>query len=231
MKHTLKPAALYWASFNRFELRLLGEAVTVITQPGQNDEAVAHWVNRVEFCTAVDGTPRATPDAIRAELQEYGAWDAEELADDEANRRRIVWCAAHNIAEDDAPDCSEPVRGASADQTFRLNGEATRCGYSDRHAGHIVAISRNGKQVSFQAGTAELLNSADSGQPDALKFSPGGFVGHTSGAQRWKITADPLAAVEKFSLRGNGQWIAVGSRTSSGSRLVSGHSHHYDFNF
>lgn len=41
-------------------------------------------------------------DKIRAELKEYGAWDETELADDEANRLRIVWIAAGNISEDHA---------------------------------------------------------------------------------------------------------------------------------
>ena len=105
MASNLEPSALYWASFNRFELRLSGEAVSDIARPGPADDAVAYHVSRSE---SVDWHG-AKPDAIRAELAEYGAWDASELADDEANRRRILWLAAWNIAEDDAPDCSEPV--------------------------------------------------------------------------------------------------------------------------
>jgi hypothetical protein len=33
-------------------------------------------------------------------LREYGAWDAEELADHEQNLQRLLWCAAGNIAEE-----------------------------------------------------------------------------------------------------------------------------------
>ena len=40
---------------------------------------------------------KISADAIRAELEEYGAWDAEELADDAQNQKRIVWLAAGNI--------------------------------------------------------------------------------------------------------------------------------------
>jgi hypothetical protein len=43
----------------------------------------------------IDGTP----DDIRRELKEYGAWDAEELANDEQNLQRIAWIAAGNIAD------------------------------------------------------------------------------------------------------------------------------------
>lgn len=42
----------------------------------------------------------ATPSAIRAELKKYGAWTDDELADDEMNRRRIIWVAACNIKEE-----------------------------------------------------------------------------------------------------------------------------------
>ena len=53
---------------------------------------------------------RLPADKIRAELKEYGAWDEIELADDDANLRRLIWAAANNIAEDESPDFSEPVK-------------------------------------------------------------------------------------------------------------------------
>ncbi len=110
MKHTLIPDALYWASFDRFSLRLPGECVADCSASGSVDDAVAYWVDRIRFDeTNLLGEVQATPDAIREELSEYGAWDDEELADDEQNRHRIVWCAACNVAEDETPDCSEPL--------------------------------------------------------------------------------------------------------------------------
>lgn len=113
MKTDLNPSALYWASFNRFELRLSGACVAACSHSGQCDADVAHYAPEVRAQIKADGFANApTADKIRAELKEYGAWDAEELADDEANFARLVWIAAGNIAEDDAPDCSEPVRSA-----------------------------------------------------------------------------------------------------------------------
>ena len=112
---TINPAALYWASFNRFEFRLPGQAVIDCAHSGACDDDVAHWapkVNRYEAGERHAWAP--TPDKLRAELAEYGAWDDAELADDDANWRRIVWLAAGNIKEDDAPDCSEPVKKATA---------------------------------------------------------------------------------------------------------------------
>lgn len=108
---TDNPSALYWASFNCFEMRLPAQAVLDIHQQGANDAAVAHWAPIVAAQVEADGFKnRPTPDKIRAELDEHGAWDEAELADDAANWRRLVWIAAHNIGEDDAPDCSEPLK-------------------------------------------------------------------------------------------------------------------------
>jgi len=38
-------------------------------------------------------------DTLRRELREYGAWDADELADHEQNLQRILWLAAGEIVE------------------------------------------------------------------------------------------------------------------------------------
>lgn len=40
------------------------------------------------------------PATLVKELSEYGAWDAEELADHTDNLRRILWLAAGNIKDD-----------------------------------------------------------------------------------------------------------------------------------
>ena len=103
MKTALSPSALYWASFNRFDLRLPGECVAACSHSGPCDADVAHWA------PLVTRPANCTPDALRAELHEYGAWDADELADDAANWARILWIAAGDIAEDDSPDSSEPI--------------------------------------------------------------------------------------------------------------------------
>lgn len=110
MKIALNPSALYWASFNRFELRLSGECIEACSHSGQCDADVAHWAPIVAAqVKADDFANKPTPAAIRAELEEYGAWDARELADNAANWQRLVWIAAGNISDGDA-DCSEPVK-------------------------------------------------------------------------------------------------------------------------
>ena len=42
---------------------------------------------------------KIAPDVLRSELGEYGAWDSDELADHGDNLERIVWLAAHDVAE------------------------------------------------------------------------------------------------------------------------------------
>ena len=81
------------ATFNRFTLEIPESSVLDCTHPGPCDEDVAYWVDRVNW-------QQVDADEIRAELAEYGAWDDEELADEDANRRRILWIAAGNIADD-----------------------------------------------------------------------------------------------------------------------------------
>ena len=109
-RNSIIPDALYWASFNRFELRLTGECVVDCSASGDVGEAVEYWAPKVQEQIERDAFPlRPTADSIRAELREYGTWDSEELQDDEANFRRLVWIASCNVAEEDAPNCSEPV--------------------------------------------------------------------------------------------------------------------------
>jgi hypothetical protein len=44
---------------------------------------------------------------LSAELKEYGAWGAEELADHDQNLQRVLWLAAGDITEQDGCDCAE----------------------------------------------------------------------------------------------------------------------------
>ena len=114
MNITIYPTALYWASFNRFELRLPGQCVLDCSHSGPCDADVDLWVPKVRVIIASDAFPnQPTPDAIREELSEFGAWGEKELEDDNANLARIVWIAAGNIADEENPDCSAPVKGGA----------------------------------------------------------------------------------------------------------------------
>ena len=43
---------------------------------------------------------KVDPETLRDELREYGAWDAEELADHDANLSRLLWLACGDIVEE-----------------------------------------------------------------------------------------------------------------------------------
>lgn len=85
---------IHYVSFNRFELELPDQAVYDCSHAGQCDADVDHWQSRIIR------PDKCTPEALRAELDEYGAWDDDELSDDSANWRRIVWIAASNAKEE-----------------------------------------------------------------------------------------------------------------------------------
>lgn len=82
------------AYFNRFAIDLPDEAVTDCSHQGPCDEDVAYWERRIERPAEV------TESALAAELKECGAWDTEDLADDGANWRRLIWIAAGNIKDE-----------------------------------------------------------------------------------------------------------------------------------
>lgn len=86
------------AHFDRFSLSLPIACVRDCSRPGPVDDAVAFWAGS----RSIDWSGISEKD-IRAELKETGAWDEEELRDDEENRRRILWLAAGRI-NDDWPD-------------------------------------------------------------------------------------------------------------------------------
>lgn len=105
------PEALYWASFNRFEFRIPGQAIIDICHSGPNDSDVAAWLDKVLQQVEMDNFPRKpTLGKIREELDEYGAWDDTELLDETMNWQRLLWLAAWDIFESDEPDCSEPFK-------------------------------------------------------------------------------------------------------------------------
>jgi hypothetical protein len=81
-----------FAQFNRFEIELPLECIEACSHSGACDDDVAHWKPILKL--------KIDPELLARELQEYGAWDAEELADHEANLDRIIWLAASDLSEE-----------------------------------------------------------------------------------------------------------------------------------
>jgi hypothetical protein len=84
------------ASFNRFELELPQQCVNDCSHSGPCDEDCAFWARKLPIPASISFA------AIKVELKEYGAWDADELDDQDANWRRLIWIAACNIADEAA---------------------------------------------------------------------------------------------------------------------------------
>jgi len=102
-------------------------------------------------------------------------------------------------------------------------------GWSDIKAFTVVSVNAKGTVAVLQRDTATLLNGVDSGEPDALKFFRGGFVGHITGRQRYAYERDANGEKVRVSLRKNGEWRVSGAH---GARVEFGdRSEHYDFNF
>ncbi len=103
MKTTFEPSTLLWwtSSSGTIEFQMPWEAVQACSHSGDCDSDVAYWAPRIAEMrlSTVDPIRRFTPEDVRKELREYGAWDDKELANDAANWRRIIWLAANDINE------------------------------------------------------------------------------------------------------------------------------------
>ena len=89
-----------WASTGsgRIELQMsLSEAQSASHQ-GQCDDDV-QALSRLPHIEAQ--LNEISPALLRTELQEYGAWDEEQLADHEQNLQRLLWSLAGDIVEEE----------------------------------------------------------------------------------------------------------------------------------
>ena len=93
-----------WAHwFNgRVSVRYLpGPCVEDCTRPGPADDAVEHWVKRLEF--------EAPPWLLREYLGSFGVYDSAELCNHQANLGRLLWIWAHEC--NDAGDSVQMYLG------------------------------------------------------------------------------------------------------------------------
>ena len=111
----------------------------------------------------------------------------------------------------------------------RVGMAATVRGYSDAYAYTVIKVTP--KSATLRRVKATLLNGVDSGESDALSFSPGGFSGHTSGRQRYLYEEDPDGETIRVTKRKRGAWRTAGAGTGSSRVAFGKHSEHYDFNF
>lgn len=153
-------------------------------------------------------------------MQECG--EAQSTAARAGHYTEITDHAGHLSGEAYDKATRERPRYSLTVRPFAVGDGATVCGYSDRHA--FTVLSRTARSMTLQRDKATLQNGANSGAPDALQFTPGGFVGHTSDRQRWEYEPDPFGEVQiaRLTVRG---WEV------KGERVCAGRSEHYDHNF
>ena len=122
--------------------------------------------------------------------------------------------------------------GKLAKHYFKVGDEVNWSAGSDVESGVVSKVTPSSVVVVIDE--TELLNGPNSGEPDALTFTPGGFCGHMSGTQRWAHTRGTRTTV--FNFRSSTGRMKQKGTSSKGSMrswgvLRHGQLRHYDYNF
>jgi hypothetical protein len=91
----------YTRGCGRIEIEMSMEQAQSASHQGRCDDDVAMLAAEPDIAAQLE---KIKPDVLRDELRDYGAWDADELADHEQNLQRIVWLAAGDIVENEHDD-------------------------------------------------------------------------------------------------------------------------------
>ena len=84
-------------SSGRIELKMTLDQARSASHQGQCDPDVRDLSKVPAIARQL---AKIDPRTLRGELREYGAWDAEELADHDQNLQRLLWLAAGEIVEE-----------------------------------------------------------------------------------------------------------------------------------
>lgn len=87
-----------YADFERLTITMTLAQAESCSQPGRDAEPDV--LELMQDPKIRRQRAKIDPDLIRQELSEFGAWEDEELQDDEENWKRILWAAACDIAEE-----------------------------------------------------------------------------------------------------------------------------------
>lgn len=86
------------AYFERFVIELEDDDALSGSHPGPCDDDIKALLELPYIKAQFDDILK--PDDIRDELKDYGAWDEDELANDDDNQKRILWCACCDIRDE-----------------------------------------------------------------------------------------------------------------------------------
>jgi hypothetical protein len=125
---------------------------------------------------------------------------------------------------------------AYADASLKVGDKVAVREYTDITPGTV--ISRTGDKAVIRLHEFKLINKPDSGLPDAMQVTPGGFCAHWEGKQRNEVLPETNAGEVVVTLRGrfgdnDNVWRKTGYQTRDLSGLVYNdwkYTHH-DYNF
>lgn len=110
-------------------------------------------------------------------------------------------------------------------ETAKILDGVTLNYYSDSHAGTIIEVLRNGRQITIQRDSAVRSNQTED------NFATGGFAGHVSHpkGQLWDITRNLDGATFKANWSAKYNRFYVGG--PKGTSVTAGRYESYDYNF
>lgn len=95
MKSKIDPTKKYYATFSLFDFEISGDVVELCSQSGDMQNYVRESLSG-ELRTELE---KIDPAKISSVLKGYGAWDEDQLKDNEANLERLLWIACGDISE------------------------------------------------------------------------------------------------------------------------------------
>ena len=109
MRDTILPHSPYWisSSCGRVEVVVPGETLIDLTASGPVDDAAEYWSHEGRTW----GWGDVDPSDVAVDLAEYGAWDEEDLKDEDQNRERFLWTASGMVTEGEDPDGHRVLHG------------------------------------------------------------------------------------------------------------------------
>ena len=172
----------------------LGDARCASHQ-GQCIQDVQDLVKDAEIASQLDAIG---PDMIRKELKEYGAWDEEELMDDESNRERFVWLAAGDIVEDEkegglTEEKSDPIQKSRKKlNVCRSKTSDTKVKTGSMFENVVKAISENDEDKYRITVTYEVVSPESAEQGDTEET---GVEGEYDNSNLYDLIEDYLLRV------------------------------------
>jgi hypothetical protein len=130
----------YSSGSGRIFLEMSLEDAESVSHSGQCDDDVKALSERQDIADQLNAID---PADLRAELAEYGAWDADELSDHDQNLQRLLWLAGGSIV-DEAFEREREGNRVSCDQCSALMINGVFC--------HETGCPNSGARFDAESG-------------------------------------------------------------------------------